>query len=750
MRRGAALATRVSYEGKFKFESAIDKAEIKKQAESLYTIEWLHFGLVTTLVLEYVVLLNTYTTRKGTFRLLIGLGTSSLGRQTLWSSANIISEVIGLLMVVLFTPLMLLTLRNIRVALLLREGVHSPEYVNKMQPWFMRILCTQLTILAYVLIGNFKADFISKLRFPEMVHSCSRVNASYIANECSQAFELGPSGLFSAFECNDGGEESDVDPYSSVLAACRGQVVFAQLSEQGCCAFGASLAAPVVFMFFVYIHSIHEELTPRNWLGMAPPRLKAAIWTVLTLAALIPLNLVVLLSPGKGSLSKDFAARIVVERRHETVFWINIAGAAAGIIAALLCRLEFQAKTGFSNRSFSSDKEIIAPGGNIVSLRFYLKELAMQQLEKRQNFLDSQHMCSESKFVTTCEQFQVAEPGDAVGGLETLLRDPTVGSKLALTVASIEKEYEKSAQTSDDERECLDYILTKRAGTNKRGWPTDRLDHVDGGVPDSRLTNEGKRRLIHGLGAPAEQYGMQFRDFCEHPYTNKAGLSEAEVLALRLYTTAAYRGLNNPLRERRTHPFPNTVACIRSAISKMRVLQEEKQDGFKELDLWRGMSGLRCGQEFMGSSAGGHSHGGTELAPMSTTADFKIAVQYSIGEDSGQSLIMKIRTKDFVMRGADLSYLSAFPDEEEVLFPPLTYLRPTGFCTKVVHGHGGKVMSISSRLKKKKNHQWHIQRCMSLTLPPRPPRSSSIARATAIGPAPQDSPRARATVMSSR
>ena len=28
--------------------------------------------------------------------------------------------------------------------------------------------------------------------------------------------------------------------------------------------------------------------------------------------------------------------------------------------------------------------------------------------------------------------------------------------------------------------------------------------------------------------------------------------------------------------------------------------------------------------------------------------------------------------------GAELKWLSAFPGEEEVLFPPLTYLQPTG------------------------------------------------------------------------
>ena len=29
-------------------------------------------------------------------------------------------------------------------------------------------------------------------------------------------------------------------------------------------------------------------------------------------------------------------------------------------------------------------------------------------------------------------------------------------------------------------------------------------------------------------------------------------------------------------------------------------------------------------------------------------------------------------------RGADVSFLSAFPNEKEYLYPPLTYLKPTG------------------------------------------------------------------------
>ena len=41
-----------------------------------------------------------------------------------------------------------------------------------------------------------------------------------------------------------------------------------------------------------------------------------------------------------------------------------------------------------------------------------------------------------------------------------------------------------------------------------------------------------------------------------------------------------------------------------------------------------------------------------------------------------QVLLLKFCTDSFIERGANLAYLSAFPEEEECLFPPLTYMKP--------------------------------------------------------------------------
>ena len=50
-------------------------------------------------------------------------------------------------------------------------------------------------------------------------------------------------------------------------------------------------------------------------------------------------------------------------------------------------------------------------------------------------------------------------------------------------------------------------------------------------------------------------------------------------------------------------------------------------------------------------------------------------MQYSA---SPQAVLLQLRTEDFMTRGPSIAFLSAFPGEDEYLFPPLTYLSPTG------------------------------------------------------------------------
>ena len=225
---------------------------------------------------------------------------------------------------------------------------------------------------------------------------------------------------------------------------------------------------------------------------------------------------------------------------------------------------------------------------------------------------------------------------------------------------------EFKAHGTPDDLECLHYVLEGKTGDSTRVWPN--------GVLDS--------------GRPA---GQTLSDFASHPHACTARLSMAMVLALRLYTTAAYRSINNPLRDLdadfqprgplgadNPHPLPVTVHLLSEAIRRLRAVEGEArgQAGQKErVVLWRGLRHLRVADDFQG---------GSERAPMSTTTSLAVAVRYSA---SRCSVLLQLITDSFRDRGANLRWISAFPGEDEVLYPPLTYLAPTGR-RQVVEGEG--------------------------------------------------------------
>jgi len=111
------------------------------------------------------------------------------------------------------------------------------------------------------------------------------------------------------------------------------------------------------------------------------------------------------------------------------------------------------------------------------------------------------------------------------------------------------------------------------------------------------------------------------------------------------------------------------VAFIKEALGFLRVVAAQEKQANVSVTLFRGMRGMKVQDNFLQQG-----RGGTELAPMSTTRSLKVAMQYAASENS---LLLRIDTKNFMVRGPAISFLSAFPAEEEYLFPPLTYLEPT-------------------------------------------------------------------------
>lgn len=180
--------------------------------------------------------------------------------------------------------------------------------------------------------------------------------------------------------------------------------------------------------------------------------------------------------------------------------------------------------------------------------------------------------------------------------------------------------------------ECCQYCVHQRAGASVLTFPNSRYprDHDASGVLDSRKDAAG--------------LGMTLDDFCELPEARTAHLTRAHVVALRIYSTAAFKLINDPLRERwceRPHPLPVTVYFLTHAISKLRTVDAEHETASQAVDLWRGVKDRKVSSDFA-------TKGGSDFAPLSTTGNLETAVQYS---DGTHSLLFKLRADDAMLRG---------------------------------------------------------------------------------------------------
>jgi hypothetical protein len=173
---------------------------------------------------------------------------------------------------------------------------------------------------------------------------------------------------------------------------------------------------------------------------------------------------------------------------------------------------------------------------------------------------------SRLRFTTTIAEMLSGTPELAALGLKHFLCVPPTWAlpSLAMGVEAIAAEIE--ACGSADAREALQYVLHSAAGSSARRFINSSWarDCDASGVRADRLTATGE--------------GMTLSDFVAHPRARIAQLSAVHVLALRLYTTAAFLEINAPMRDRErveAHPFPVTVGFIKEAISQMR----QRRDG---------------------------------------------------------------------------------------------------------------------------------------------------------------------------
>ena len=98
-----------------------------------------------------------------------------------------------------------------------------------------------------------------------------------------------------------------------------------------------------------------------------------------------------------------------------------------------------------------------------------------------------------------------------------------------------------------------------------------------------------------------------------------------------------FRFLNGPLRDasfgfgKKPHPLPITMNNLNEGIKKLRAVYviKAKEHATETVRLWRGMRNLDVGDKFLSNNTGG-----TEVAPMSTTTDMRVAVHYGLSAGS--------------------------------------------------------------------------------------------------------------------
>ena len=184
--------------------------------------------------------------------------------------------------------------------------------------------------------------------------------------------------------------------------------------------------------------------------------------------------------------------------------------------------------------------------------------------------------------------------------------------------------------------------------------------------------------------------GKTLHDFVNSFIAMEAKLSQAEVAALRMYTGPFYIPWNSALRLNHLNPtlLHNWQTCISVLVSAVLKLQYLSKKG----TVYRGVneSKAKIHDRFY-KETGDDFAGGVELAFMSTSTDENVALEYA---RRGSTTDCTIFTIPFNMttRGATVQWVSQYPYENELLYPPFTCLA----CDSWEIRNGVKYLSVTA------------------------------------------------------
>ena len=84
-------------------------------------------------------------------------------------------------------------------------------------------------------------------------------------------------------------------------------------------------------------------------------------------------------------------------------------------------------------------------------------------------------------------------------------------------------------------------------------------------------------------------------------------------------------------------------------------------------------------------------HGGTDTACMSTSNDLKVVKGFA--KMGSKRLLFRLAIESPMEYGASIRWLSTVPGEDEVLYPPLTFLKPVAE-QKIKNEEGSRVITV--------------------------------------------------------
>ncbi len=289
--------------------------------------------------------------------------------------------------------------------------------------------------------------------------------------------------------------------------------------------------------------------------------------------------------------------------------------------------------------------------------------------------------------------------------------------KLASALAELKEQRKKGAKlAAADVVKALRSDISALEGwhyglPNSISWPTDKLKSgyrtfcqpMCKGCQDYCLDHSSifadLHYIIHEPAVEKKEWngirdhgraGRRLKGFMTLPQATEALLTEAELAALRFYTSHSFNALNIAMRDsgrQGPHPLPGIMMNMQRGLKKLRALGSDDSSSKQTVVLWRGMSYMHLTQQF-------NAEGGTELAPMSTTTDVSVAISYAVKKDTRSALLFRFVTRNNLERGADVQWLSMFPGESETLFPPLTFLQRTRSEPQQVEHNGVTVIIV--------------------------------------------------------